>query len=89
MRSVGRGPNRDFLDAADTIAVAIATNLEVAVITVARAPGVTQEVVVVSIVVSAVANSSDAMIKLGSAVGRGDHTAAVVTELGRVGIDVD
>ena len=82
MRSVGRGPNRDFLDAADTIAIAIATDLEVAVVTVARAPGVTQEVVVVSVVVSAVTDSSDAMIKLGSAVVRGDHAALVVTELG-------
>lgn len=89
MRSVGRGPNRDLLHTADTVAIAIAADLEVTVVTVARAPGVTQEVVVVAIVVSAVANSSDAMIKLGSAVVGGDHAALVVTELGRVGVDVD
>ena len=89
MRSVGRGPNRDLLNAADAVAIAVAADLEVTVVTVARAPGVTQEIVVVAIVVSAVANSSDAMIKLGSAVVRGDHAALVVTELGRVSVDVD
>ena len=89
MRSVGRGPNRDLLHTADTVAIAIAADLEVTIVTVARAPRVTQEVVVVAIVISAVANSCDAMIKLCSAVVRGDHAALVVTELSRVGVDVD
>ena len=89
MRSVGRGPNRNLLNAADAVAIAVAADLEVTVVTVARAPGVTQEVVVVAIVVSAIADSSDAVVKLGSAVVRGDHAALVVTELGRVSVNVD
>ena len=89
MRSVGRGPNRDLLDAADTVSIAIAANLEVTIVTPLLAPRVANQIVIDTVLIGTVANAGDGMVELGSAVAGSDHTGFVVSELGRIGIDSD
>ena len=79
--SVGVRVDRDLLDATDSVAVTIATNLEVTVVTPGASPRVTHEVVVNSALIGTETDSGDRMVKLGTAVLRSDHSSTVVTEV--------
>ena len=73
-RSGGGGVDGDLLDTADTNAISEADS-DIARLTPAGAPGVSDDVVV-----SAVANSGDGVVKSGTAGGSSDDTTGVVAE---------
>ena len=82
--SVGGGVGRLLGDTADVSG----TDLDVAVLTPGGAPGVLDEEVLLT-VLSAIADSEDTVVELGSAGGTSDNTTGVALEGHSVGLDGD
>ena len=85
--SVGGWVERDLLDTADTLALN-GGDLDVALVSPGSSPGVSDEVVLLT-VLGSVANSGDGVVEGGSASGGVHNSAGVVLEDGSVGLNSD
>ena len=87
--SVGVWPGGDLLDTTDSLSRFLGGNSDVSGFSPGGSPGVSDNVVLLS-VLSSVSNGGDGVVESGSrALGLGDNTTGVVHESGLLGIDGD